>query len=62
MPVSKKQQACVKRYNSKSYDFTTVRVPKGKKALYQAEAERRGLSLNQLIALAIEQYLCSPKK
>lgn len=61
MPVSKKQQACVARYKKRNYNYTTVRVPKGKKALYQAEAERRGLSLNQLITLAIEQYLCLPK-
>ena len=55
--ISKKQQACVNRYISKSYDRINLTVPKGQKEKISAHAEARGESLNGFIKRAIEETL-----
>lgn len=45
------------RYNSKAYDRIAVVVPKGRKAIIQAAAERGVLSLNAYIVKAIERQM-----
>lgn len=55
--ISKKQQACVNRYISKSYDRINLTVPKGQKAKLSAHAEARGESLNGFIKRAIEEAI-----
>ena len=55
--ISKKQQACVNRYISKSYDRINLTVPKGQKEKISAHAEARGESVNGFIKRAIEETL-----
>lgn len=53
MPVSKKQQACVNRYNTKNYDRINYSVRKGQKEKIKAAADLAGLSVNAYISKAI---------
>lgn len=65
MPVSKKQQACVNRYNAKAYDRINLVVKKGTKELIKEHAERRGESTNAFINRAIDETMardCAKKK
>ncbi len=62
MTVSKKQQACVARYNAKNYEEIKLRVKKGEKATLQAIATEHGISVNSFITTAIEHYLLEIKK
>ena len=57
MPVSKKQQACVNRYNSKAYDRINLMVRKGSKELIKEHAEQRGESTNAFINRAIDETM-----
>lgn len=57
MPVSKKQQACVARYNAKAYDRIGLVVKKGEKEKLQAIAAEQGQSLNSFITTAIEEHI-----
>lgn len=57
MPVSKKQQACVNRYNSKVYDRINLMVRKGNKELIKDHAEQRGESTNAFINRAIDETM-----
>lgn len=59
---SKKQQACVTRYVSTHYDQIKVNVPKGQREKYKQEADRLGLSVNQLFITAVDTYLDENKK
>lgn len=59
---SKKQQACVTRYVSAHYDQIKVNVPKGQREKYKQEADRLGLSVNQLFITAVDAYLDENKK
>ena len=61
MTVSKKQQACIARYNAKNYEEIKLRVKKGEKATLQAIAAEQGMSVNSFITTAIEHYLSSIK-
>lgn len=47
-------------YNRQNYDRIGLRIPKGKKAVLQAYAEKNGISVNALIAQAIEEYTGIP--
>ena len=47
-------------YNRQNYDRIVLRIPKGKKAVLQAYAEKNGISVNALIAQAIEEYTGIP--
>lgn len=42
------------KYNAKSYDRLYPYITKGKKAVYQAAADRMGVSLNSFIELACD--------
>ena len=56
--MSGKTSAAVKnRYNSRAYDRIAVVVPKGRKAIIQAAAERAGLSLSAYIVKAIDRQM-----
>ena len=56
--MSGKTSAAVKnRYNNKAYDRIAVVVPKGRKGIIQAAAERSGLSLNAYIVKSIERQM-----
>lgn len=57
MPVSKKQQACVHRYVSKTYDRLELTVPKGSREILKAAAEKRGVSANAYLAAALTAAL-----
>ncbi len=54
---SKKQQACVTRYVAAHYDKFTITAPKGAKERYKQEAEKRGISVNQLFVQAVEEFV-----
>ena len=45
------------RYNAKAYDQLAIRVPKGKREVYKAFAESRGISLARLITELIEREM-----
>lgn len=47
------------RYNAKVYDPISVRVKKGKKAVYQEAAARQNESLNTYIIKAVEARISS---
>ena len=57
MPVSKKQQACVNRYNAKAYDRVNLTMPKGKKEQVQDYAASTGESVNGFINRAIDEAM-----
>lgn len=55
MAVSKAQIQATAKYNTKAYDRIEIKVKKGQKAVIQAHAQRKGLSLNAYIVSLIEQ-------
>ena len=57
MPVSKKQQACVNRYNAKAYDRINLMVKKGKKDEIKEHAQAHGDTVNGFINKAIDEKL-----
>ncbi len=57
MSISKKQQACVNRYNSKAYDRINLMVRKGKKETIKEHADTRGESTNAFINRAIDETI-----
>lgn len=52
---SQAQNKATQKYIKNTYDEIKVRVPKGKKAEYQKQAEAAGKSLNQFIIDCIEE-------
>lgn len=58
MAISKAQQRATANYVKKAYDRIEVKVPKGKKELIQAHADKfDGGSLNAFINRAISQVI-----
>lgn len=57
MPVSKKQQACVNRYNAKNYDRINYMTPKGGRDILKQAASLHGVSTNAYITAALEKAL-----
>ena len=53
--VSEAQKKATSKYISKAYDQVSLRMPKGKREVYKAYAERKGKSLNALIIELIEK-------
>lgn len=51
---SESQNRATQKYIHNNYDQMAVRVPKGDRERYKAHAEKRGISLNQLIIDLIE--------
>lgn len=45
------------RYNEKAYDRIAVIVPKGRKTVYKAFSEGRGISMNAFIVQAVEREI-----
>lgn len=57
LTVSKAQQKAVQKYVAANYDRIEFKTIKGKKAEYQAHAEKRGESLNQFINRAVDNQI-----
>lgn len=57
LTVSKAQQKAVQKYVAANYDRIEFKTIKGRKAEYQAHAEKRGESLNQFINRAVENQI-----
>jgi len=57
MPASKAQQKAVNKYMSANYDRINLTMPKGKKEIIQAHAQKAGESVNSFINRAIDQAL-----
>ena len=57
MAISKKQQACVNRYQAKHYDLIRFNVAKGGKEIIKAAADMHGESMNAYIIGAIRDAL-----
>lgn len=55
--MPKPQTVASAKYNVKTYEDIKIRVKKGERERYKAEAQRLGLSLNQLFIKSVEQYL-----
>ena len=49
MPYTEAQKKATAKYMKNNLDDIKVRVPKGKREIYKAHAERKGKSLNALI-------------
>lgn len=52
--ISKAQQKATSKYISKAYDQVSLRMPKGKRDIYKAHAEKKGKSMNALILELLE--------
>lgn len=52
-PTTKAQQKAVAKYMKNNYDSVLVRIPKGCKAMVQAAAEQKGVSINGYVNRAI---------
>lgn len=57
MAVSKAQQKATAKYESKVYDKTLIRLPKGKLDIIKAHAESQGESVNGFINRAIDNQI-----
>ena len=57
MPVSKAQQKAVHKYIREKYDRQELTMPKGKKALVKAHAEKMGESVNTFVNRAIDEQM-----
>lgn len=55
--VSKAQQRAVAKYMKTNYDEIKIRVPKGSRDRYKAEAAAAGESLNSFCTCAIEEKI-----
>jgi len=57
MPASKAQQRAVAKYMAANYDEIKIRVPKGRKADFDAYARAQGESVNGLMNQLMRQAL-----
>ena len=55
MAISNAKIQAPAKYNAKAYDRIEIKVKKGQKAVIQAHAQGKGLSLNAYIVSLIEQ-------
>ena len=55
MAYSEAQKKATAKYMKNKLDDIKVRVPKGKREVYEAHAERKGKSLNTLIIELLEK-------
>jgi len=53
------QKKATAKYMKANLDDIKIRVKKGERERYKAEAQRLGLSLNQLFIKAVEEYIKS---
>lgn len=57
MAVSEAQKKAARKYQTEKTDSLRLRLPKGKKDLYKAEADRQGKSLTKLIMELLDKEL-----
>ena len=57
MATSKAQQRATNKYMRENYDRVNLTMPKGKKAIIQAQADSKGKSLNGYINEAIDEKM-----
>lgn len=62
MAVSKAQQKATAKYESKVYDKTLIRLPKGKLDIIKAHAESQSESVNGFINRAIDNQMNQDKE
>ena len=55
--IKESQLRATAKYHAKNYDAVTIRLKKGKREYYKAEASKRGLSLAAFIQTAVEKYI-----
>lgn len=55
--ISKAAQRAVNKYMKENYDRVNLTMPKGKKEELQAQAARRGVSVNAYINTAIDEKM-----
>ena len=55
MPYSEAQNRATQKYNKKAYDQIAIRIPKGKKELYNKYAAVHNMSLTAYICKLIEE-------
>lgn len=60
LQVAFDQTAYTNEFNRQSYDRISLMLPKGKRAMLKAYAEKNGISVNSLIVQAIEEYTGIP--
>lgn len=56
-PISDARRRANEKYNSKAYDEIKTRVPKGRKDIIKAHAEKQGESVNSFINRAIDETI-----
>ncbi len=49
--------AYVNEYQKEKYDRITIMAEKGKKAIYQAEAKKAGLSLSSFVEMCVDEKI-----
>jgi len=57
MAQTKTSTAVKRRYNEKAYDRLAITIPKGQKAMVEAYAQSKGLSVNGLINALLREAL-----
>ena len=55
MAYSEAQKRATLKYKAKTYEQVSLQLKKGKKEIYRAQAEKRGMSLNAYIISLIEK-------
>ncbi len=56
-PASKAQQKAVAKYENANYDKILIRMPKGKKDIIKAHADKKGESINGFVNRAIDETI-----
>ena len=62
MMISEAQQRATNKYNKKAYDQIAIRIPKGKRDLYNDLAKKKNISLASLIVQLLDQELEKEKE
>lgn len=57
MATTKAGQRAVNKYMKENYDRINLTMPKGKKEVVQAQAEKQGQSVNAFINAAIDEKM-----
>lgn len=57
MAVSKAQRMATNKYNDNNYDRLAIRIKKGLRDKYKAEAEKRSLSLAEFVQMCVNKEI-----
>lgn len=57
MSVPEYQKKANKKWIDKNYEQIAIRYPKGTKEIWKRAAEKRGLSLAQMVFQAVTEYI-----